>query len=80
MTSQSLFDLPSSDVAPVLEQAVGAPLDTFTFTFRHEITGHPGYQGQKLVPTFDYTTRDGRQGQVVVFVKRHEEQERSESE
>lgn len=80
MTSQSLFDLAPSDVAAVLEQAVGTPVDTFTLAFRHEITGHPGYQGQKLIPTFDYTTRDGERGQVVVFVKRHAEQERIEAE
>ncbi len=80
MASQSLFDLKRSDVVQVLEQAVGTPIDTFTFTFRHEITGHAGHQGEKLIPTFDYTTYEGRRGQVVVFVKRHAEQERIESE
>jgi hypothetical protein len=47
----------------------------------HEVEGeHYGFSGDKVVPTFTYTTLSGRQASTTVFVKRaHEPAEHTES-
>ncbi len=79
MSENTFLGLSAGDVLPIVERAIGAPLASLSFTFQHRIDGHPGYQGKKVIPTFQYRTKGSQPGRFVMFVKRHDKSERIKS-
>jgi len=79
MTAQSIFGLTAEQIVPFVERAVGTPVSSLSINLDHAIDGHPGRQGEKLIPTFIYNTPDGRSGRIVLFVKRLGQREPIES-
>lgn len=67
---------------PIVERAVGEPVCDFAVSLESEVEGeHYGFNADKLVPTFHYTTASRREGRVTVFAKlAHEAVDVSESE
>lgn len=62
--------LTARDLSPILEEAVGASIESFTVQMDHERPEPYGYQAEKAIPTFDYVTKNGDSGQITMFVKR----------
>ncbi|MFO8006716.1 MAG: phosphotransferase [Candidatus Brocadiia bacterium] len=68
-TPTPVFGLTHRELGPVLEAAAGQPIARFDVAVEHEVSGYAGYQAQKCIPTFRYTTRSGRTGEAIVFGK-----------
>jgi hypothetical protein len=66
----NVFGLSEAQLRPILESAIGQSASSFSTSIRHRIKGHPGYRGEKRIPTFEYTTSDGTSGEAVMFVKK----------
>lgn len=64
-----VFGLTRARLRPIVENIAGEPLARFDVRIEHQVQGHYGYGAEKLIPTFTYTTRSGRTGRQVVFVK-----------
>jgi hypothetical protein len=77
---QTIFDLDGALILHVLERAVGSKIASLSISFNHSIEGHPGYQGQKCIPTFDYQTEQASRDRITMFVKRHDQAGRIEAE
>ncbi len=69
----TVFGFSNDDLAPVVECIAGEAVKTFHISVEHEITGHCGYGGTKMVPTFHFVTEAGQADDRVVFVKRFRE-------
>ena len=63
----------------LLGSIAGEPIASHEVVAEAELTGHPGAQGDKLIPTFFYRTRSGRTAEITVFVKRSSERGPSEA-
>jgi hypothetical protein len=68
-----VFGLTREQLQPIVENAAGERVSSFDVNVEHEVEGHYGYQAEKVIPTFTYTTASGRCGRAVVFVKRFHE-------
>lgn len=62
------FDLNKTQLLPILEAAVGAPLADFTVQARPAVPDASG--GDKCLLTFLYTTQAGSAGEATLFAKR----------
>jgi len=62
--------LSEAQLRTVVESAVGRRVSAISTSFHHRITGHPGYRGEKCIPTFRCTASDGTRSEVTMFVKR----------
>ncbi|MBC8234169.1 phosphotransferase [bacterium] len=65
-----IFGLTKSQLRPIINNIVSnEPVDSFDVSIEHEVQGYYGYQAEKIIPTFIYTTTAGNTGKVIVFVK-----------
>jgi len=68
-----VFGLTKAQLQPIVENAVGEPVASFDISVEHQVQGYYGYSSEKVIPTFVYTTRPGRTGNITIFVKRFNE-------
>ena len=65
-----IFGLTKSQLKPIIDNIVsGETVESFDVSIEHQVQGYYGYQAEKVIPTFTYTTTTGRMGKVTVFVK-----------
>ena len=65
-----VFGLAKSQLRPIMDNIVSdETVDSFDVSIEHEVQGYYGYQAEKIIPTFTYTTTTGNTGKVIVFVK-----------
>jgi aminoglycoside phosphotransferase (APT) family kinase protein len=62
--------VPRERILRALSEAVGAHVRAYAVEARHRVRGPAGYQGDKVIPTFDYTTEDGKHGSLTALAKR----------
>jgi hypothetical protein len=65
-----VFGVSRERILRALSEAVGADVRAYVVEARHRVRGPAGYQGEKVIPTFDYTTQDGQCGSLTMLVKR----------
>ena len=68
-----VLGLTKAQLHPIVEALAGESVASFEIEIKHQVIGHYGYGGEKLIPTFAYVTRSGRQGETPVFVKAMED-------
>jgi hypothetical protein len=68
--STEVFGLTKAQLLPIVLKAAGEPVVDFSVQIEDEIREHYGGSGDKLIPTFQYLTTNGRLGRVPVFIKR----------
>jgi len=68
-----VFGLTKSQLWPAIERATsGEAVASFDISIEHQVSPEDyGYRGDKVIPTFTYTTRSGRTEKITLFVKRH---------
>ena len=59
-TATPVFGLTKAQLRPVVEEIAGEPVDCFDIAIEREVEGQYGYQADKVIPTFMYTTASGR--------------------
>jgi aminoglycoside phosphotransferase (APT) family kinase protein len=74
-----LFGLSETRLCPVVEAMAGQPVARFVVEVREPVEGNTGLCGDKLIPTFRYTTATGRTGEATAFVKRFSWEGKSEA-
>jgi len=65
-----VFGLTKSQLQPILDNIANEPVTSFDVSVKHQVQGFYGTRGEKVIPTFTYTTQTGRTGNTTVFVKR----------
>ncbi len=65
-----VFGVPRERIARAIGGAIGAEVVAYTIDVRHAVTGYTGYQADKVIPTFEYTTVHGGAGSLTMLVKR----------
>ena len=79
MTKQdTIFGKSMEDIVSIIEEVVGTDINSLSVSSVDEINGHPGYQGQKLIPTFRFKVDDETR-ELKVFIKKHNEPDQIES-
>ena len=69
-TVEAIFDIPKSELIPIVENAVeDGPITLLGMEIAHE-TEHKGAQSVTIIPTFYYQTARGKYGKIPIFVKR----------
>jgi len=70
---KSIFGLTLPQLKPILEKIVSDDtIVSFHISLEHQILPEfYGGRGEKVIPTFTYTTQSRRQGKITVFVKQH---------
>ncbi len=58
-----VFGLSKAQLQPIVENIAGGPVTSFDVSIQHEVRGHYGIMGDKLIPTFLYASRQGATGQ-----------------
>jgi len=74
-----VFGLSGAWLLPIVEAMAGAPVARFHVEVRSALAGYYGGCGDKILPTFVYTTRTGASGEATAFVKRFSWQGKSEA-
>ncbi len=65
-----VFGLTKKQLRPILDNIVSDDtVASFEVSIEHQVQGYYGYQAEKVLPTFIYTTATGRTGKVVLLVK-----------
>ena len=65
-----VFRLTKSQLKPIIDNIVSdKTVESFDVSIKHQVQGYYGYQAEKVIPTFTYTTTTGHTGKVTVFVK-----------
>ena len=64
-----IFGLKEEQLLALVESIADEPVESFGVSIEHEVTGHYGYQAEKLIPTFAYLTRSGQTGTTAAFAK-----------
>ena len=64
-----VLGLTKPQLRPIVEKIAGEAVASFDVRIEHQITGHHGYGGAKVIPTFAYLTRSVRAGEATAFVK-----------
>jgi len=69
----SIFGLTRSQLKSILEKIVSDDtIASFHISIEHRISPEfYGGRGEKVIPTFSYTTHSGRKGEVTIFIKQH---------
>ena len=80
MPERTVFGLREQQLLPILQAAVDRKVTALAISFDHTVEGHPGYQGEKCIPTFAYETEEGSCDHLVMFVKKHDHAGRIEAE
>ena len=66
-----VFGLTRSQLIPIISNAVpNEMLESFDISIEHQVQGYYGYQAEKIIPTFTYTTATGNAGKITIFIKK----------
>jgi hypothetical protein len=66
-----VFGLTRSQLIPIISNAVlNETVESFDISIEHQVQGYYGYQAEKIIPTFTYTTATGNAGKITIFIKK----------
>lgn len=76
MTETRIFGVAGEELQQVVENAAGQPVESFRISFEYQLGPVKGFNAQKVIPTFYWRGRTGKQGRTIMFIKRNPPQHR----